>query len=451
MSWLEDYSAKRTTAQEAVGRIRSGQRVYVGAGCGVPHSLVQALTERAEELKDVEIIHILTVGAAPYVASEMAGHFRCNALFVGPNVRDAINDGRADYVPVHLHRVPTLFRDGSLPLDAAFVVVSPPDEHGFCSFGVEVGVTKPAAQAARYLVAEVNRLMPRTLGDSFIHVSKLDACVEVDRPLDSFQPQPISDAEKEIGRHVAALIEDGACLQLGIGGVSEAVLAYLGDKTDLGVHTEMISDGLRDLMDRGIVTGERKNFHPGKVIAGFILGSQAIFDFVHDNPLVEFHPSDYVNNPFNIARNDRMVAINAAIQVDLTGQICADSIGRLIYSGFGGQVDFQRGAAMSRGGLPITTLPATARDGAVSRIVPVLDEGAGVVTTRADAHVVVTENGAAWLHGRNLRQRAEALIAVAEPRFQEDLRRAAHASGIFGRLFPGTDLPGPGTSSPGGD
>jgi 4-hydroxybutyrate CoA-transferase len=440
MNWLEDYRAKRKTAAEAVQCVRSGARVYIGAGCGVPHSLIEALTARAEELTDVEIIHILTIGAAPYVAPEMEGHFRCNALFVGPNVRDAINEGRADYVPIHLHEVPHLFRDGTLPLDVAFVTVSPPDEHGFCSFGIEVGVTKPAALAAKHVVAEVNRLMPRTLGDSFIHVSKLDVFVENDRPLETYRPLEISGVEKEIGRHVAGLIGDGACLQLGIGGIPEAVLEFLGDKQDLGVHSEMISDGLIDLMQRGVVTGDRKTFHPGKVITGFILGSQEIYDYVHDNPLVEFHPTDYVNNPFNIARNDGMTAINSALQIDLTGQICADSIGQLIYSGFGGQVDFMRGAAMAKGGLPITALPATARDGTVSRIVPLLDEGAGVVTTRADAHVVVTEYGVARLHGRGVRDRARALIEIAEPRFREELLKAASRRGIFGRLYPGAGL-----------
>lgn len=440
MNWLEDYRAKCTTGAAAVAPVKSGDRVYIGAGCAVPHGLVAALAERAEELTDVEIIHILTVGAAPYVAKEMESHFRCNALFVGHNVRDAINTGRADYVPTHLHRIPQLFRDETLPLDAAFVVVSPPDEHGFCSFGIEVGITKPAALAAKYLVAEVNRLMPRTLGDSFVHVSKFDACVEVDRPLDTFQPPEVSAVARQIGERVAGLIDNGACLQLGIGGIPEAVLDYLGDKQDLGVHTEMFSDGLRDLMEQGIVTGERKSFHPGKVIVGFILGTQDIYDFVHDNPLIEFHPTDYVNHPFNIARNDGMVAINSALQVDLTGQICADSLGKIIYSGFGGQVDFMRGAAMSQGGLPITALPATAKGGAISRIVPYLDEGAGVVTTRADAHVLVTEHGTAWMYGRNVRQRARALIEIAAPSFREDLYRAASERGLFGRLYPGADL-----------
>ncbi len=442
MSWLEQYRAKCTTAEEAVRIVRSGQRVYLGAGCAVPVSLMQALVGRAEELSDVEIIHILTTGPADYISPEMGGHFRCSALFVGPNVREAVNDGRADYTPVHLHQIPDLFQRGPQRPDVAFVQLSPPDEHGFCSFGIEVGVTKPAALAAGVIVAEINRQMPRTLGDSFIHVSKLHACVEVDRPLEEFAGGELTEVQQRIGCHVASLVEDGDCLQLGIGGIPEAVARCLEGKRDLGVHTEMFSDGLLDLMAKGIVNGERKNFHPGKVVAGFILGSRRLYDFVHDNALIEFHPTDYVNDPVNIARNDRMVAINAALQIDLTGQVCADSLGTTIYSGFGGQVDFIRGAAMSKGGKPITALPATALGGEVSRIVPVLSEGAGVVTTRADVHFVVTENGVAELYGRNLRQRARALIEIADPRFQEELERAARERRLLGALHPGVDLPG---------
>ena len=442
MGWLDDYRRKCTTAAEAVRVVQSGQRVYLGAGCAVPLSLVQALVGRAEELADVEIIHILTTGPADYVRPEMAGHFRCSALFVGPNVREAVNDGRADYTPVHLHQIPDLFAGGPQRPDVAFVQLSPPDEHGFCSFGIEVGVTKPAALAAGLIVAEINRQMPRTLGDSFLHVSKLHACVEVDRPLEEFAGGELTEVQRRIGCHVASLVEDGDCLQLGIGGIPEAVARCLDGKRDLGVHTEMFSDGLLDLMEKGIVNGERKNFHPGKVIAGFILGSRRLYDFVHDNALIEFHPTDYVNDPVNIARNDHMVAINAALQIDLTGQVCADSLGTRIYSGFGGQVDFLRGAAMSRGGKPITALPSTALGGTVSRIVPLLDPGAGVVTTRADVHFVVTEHGVAELYGRNLRQRARALIDIAHPDFREELERAAWERKLLPELHPGVDVPG---------
>jgi len=439
MNWLEDYRAKRTTASEAVKAVASGDRVYIGSGCAVPHALVQALAERAEELSEVEIVHHLTIGPTPYIGKDMVGHFRCNDHFVGANTRQAVNEGEADYVPVHLHDMPRLFKEGSA-LDVACVIVSPPDEHGFCSFGIEVGVTKPAAMSAKIILAEINRLMPRTLGDSFIHVSKLTSCVEIDRPLDVFEPEEFTGVEKQIAQHIAGLIEDGACLQLGIGGIPDAVLNFLDDKKDLGVHTELFTKGLPNLMNRGIITCERKNFHPGKVVAGFILGDQDLYDFVHDNAQVEFYPTDYVNDPVNIAQNDNMVAINAAIQVDLTGQVCSDSIGEQIYSGFGGQVDFMRGAAMSRGGIPITALPATAKGGQVSRIVPTLDPGAGVVITRADVHVIVTENGVASMYGRNVRQRAQSLIEIADPRFQEDLLHAAHARRIFGRLHPGADL-----------
>lgn len=440
MSWLQIYRDRLCSAAAAVQPIASGAKVYLGSGCATPHGLVQALVDRASELQDVELIHHLTLGDVPYLAADMAGHFRCSDCFVGANTRDAINEGRADYVPVHLHEMPRLFRRGVIPLDAALVVVSPPDEHGFCSFGIEVGVTKPAALSARRIVAEVNRRMPRTLGDSFIHVSKIDAFVEVDRDLDEFRPPPPTEVELAIGRHVAGLVEDGACLQLGLGAISGAVLGCLGDRRDLGVHTEMFTEALPELVRSGVVTGERKTFHPGKVVAGFIMGTREVYDFAHDNALIEFHPTDYVNHPVNIARNENMVAVNSAIQVDLTGQVCSDSIGQRIHSGFGGQADFIRGAALSKGGLPVIALPSTTDDGSISRIVALLDLGAGVVLTRADVHVVVTEYGVAHLLGRNVRQRAEALIGIAHPDFREGLLAAARARGLYGRLIPGADL-----------
>lgn len=441
MSWIQIYRSRLKSAEEAVAIIASENKVYLGSGCATPHALTKALADRAEELQNVEIIHHFTLGETPYIGPEMEGHFRANDCFVGANTRQAVNEGRADYVPVHLHEMARLFRRGVIPLDAAMIVVSPPDEHGFCSFGIEVGVTKPAALSAKVILAEVNRQMPRTLGDSFIHVSKIDHFVEVDHELDEFRPNPPSDLEKQIGGHIAGLIEDGACLQLGLGSIPNAVLGHLDGRRDLGVHTEMFTEALPYLVDSGIVTGERKNFHPGKVVAGFIMGTRDVYDFAHDNALIEFHPTDYVNHPVNIARNDNMVAVNSALQVDLTGQVCSDSIGEEIYSGFGGQADFMRGAAMSKGGLPIIALPSVTTDGNISRIVPNLDVGAGVVLTRADVHVVVTEYGVAHMLGRNVRQRAEALISIAHPKFRGTLLESAHKRGVFGRLFPGATLP----------
>ena len=437
MTWMGLYRSRLCGAEEAVRVVESGHKIYLGSGCAAPHILIGALAGRAEELQDVEIIHHLTLGEAPYIRPEMKGHFRLNDCFVGSNTRDAVNEGRADYVPVHLHEMPRLFKRGVIPLDCAMVVVSPPDEHGFCSFGIEVGVTKPAALSARVIVAEVNRKMPRTLGDSFIHVSKIHSFVEVDYDLDEFRPEPATEVERKIGAHVAGLIADGSCLQLGLGAIPNAVLEFLGDRRDLGVHTEMFTEALPELVGSGVVTGERKNLHRGKVVAGFIMGTRETYDFAHDNALIEFHPTDYVNHPGNIAKNDNMVAVNSAIQIDLTGQVCSDSIGEKIYSGFGGQADFMRGAALAKGGLPIIALPSATSDGSVSRIVPNLDPGSGVVLTRADVHVVVTEYGVAHMLGRNVRQRAEALILIAHPSFQENLLEAAHRRGLFGRLFPG--------------
>lgn len=437
MSWMVRYRERLRSSAEAVAAIRSGEKVYLGSGCAAPHGLIASLTARHEELRGVDIIHHLTMGDAPYIAPGMEESFRLRDCFVAANTREAVNEGRADYIPVHLHEMPRLFRRGVIPLDWALIQVSPPDEHGFCSFGIEVGVTKPAALCARNIVVEVNRRMPRTLGDSFIHVSKIEAFVEVDRDLDEFHPEPPSGVELEVGRHVAGLIEDGACLQLGLGAIPNAVLGYLGDRRDLGIHTEMITEALPGLVLSGVVTGERKSLHPGKVVAGFIMGSRQVYDFAHDNALFEFHPTDYVNHPANIARNVGMTAVNSAIEIDLTGQVCSDSIGERIHSGFGGQADFMRGAAMAEGGRPIIALPSTTADGARSRIVPVLATGAGVVLTRADVHYVVTEYGVAPMLGRSLRERAEALIAIAHPEFRESLLAAARRRGSFGRVWPG--------------
>jgi 4-hydroxybutyrate CoA-transferase len=415
------YRNKVVSAHEAVQIVQSHQRVYLGGGAGVPQRLLDALVARAPELRGVEIVHVLAFGQAPHLAPELKESFRHRALFVGDNARAAVQAGRADFVPIFLSEVPRLFRDGSLPLDVAFIQVSPPDEHGFCSFGCEVGCTKPAAQSARIIVAEVNRRMPRVLGDSFIHVSKLTHVVEVDYPLPEAPQAGGTEAHRKIGEWIADLIPDGATLQLGIGSIPDAVLAKVGSKRDLGVHTELFSDGVIDLVERGVITNEKKTLHPGKIVAGFLFGSQRLYDFAQDNAMIELHPSDYVNDPFVIAQNDNMIAINSAIEVDLTGQVCADSIGPAIYSGIGGQLDFVRGAARSRGGKPIIALPATAKDGQVSRIVAQLKPGAGVVTTRGDVHYVVTEYGVAALNGKSIRERVQAMIRIAAPQFRDEL------------------------------
>ncbi len=424
------YRERLSTPPEAVECVRSGDHVVLHSGCAVPQRLVAALAARAETLSGVEIAHILHLGEAPYVAPDCAGAFRHRAFFTGPNVRRAVHEGRADHVPIFLSEVPALFRSGAYRVDVAFLHLSPPDEHGFCSFGVDTSVNKAAAEAARVVVAQVNPAMPRTLGDSFIHVSRLDAIVEVDEPLPELAGGGHDAVTRAIARHVAQLVDDGATLQLGIGSIPDAVLEALEGHRDLGLHTEMFSDGLRRLVEAGVVTNARKTLHPGKSVTSFCMGSRALYDFVDDNPLFEFRPTEYVNDPFVIARNDRMVAVNSALEVDLTGQVCADSIGARIYSGIGGQVDFIRGAARARDGRAIIALPSTAKGGRVSRIVASLRPGAGVVTTRGDVHHVVTEYGAVDLHGRSIRERVRALLSIAHPDHREDLARSARALGL---------------------
>jgi 4-hydroxybutyrate CoA-transferase len=426
MDWLEAFRQRVVTAEEAVRVIQSGSHVWIHAGCNNPEELVRAMVGRADELRGVEVTHLMTFGYADYALPRYQESFRHRALFTGSNVRQAVNDGRADWVPVHLSEIPGLITSGAIPVDVALIHIAPPDEHGFCSYGVGVECTKAAAERARHVIALVNRKMPRSLGDSFIHVSRLTAVVEVDRPVVELPKSgEISPVSRAIGGNVAELIPNGATLQMGIGEIPDAVLLFLKDKRDLGVHTEMFSDGVVDLFESGVVNGEAKTLHRGKIVASFVLGTQKCFDFLDNNPFVEFHPTDYVNDPFVVSQNDRMVAINSAIAVDITGQVCADSIGRDVYSGFGGQLDFIRGAARSKGGRPIIALPSTAKGGRISRIVDVLSEGSGVVTTRADVHEVVTEHGIARLHGKSLRERAQELIAVAHPDFREDLRQAA--------------------------
>lgn len=425
MPWQAEFPPKLTSAAEALQCVRSGDRVWIEPGCATPIPLVDALVARGAALRDVEIVHMMTLGDAPYTRPEFAGRFRHNGLFLGPNVREGVQEGRADYTPIFLSEIEALFTSGAMPIDVVLMQVSPPDAHGFVSLGTSVDCTLTAARCARHVIAEVNDRMPRTLGDSFLHVSKISAIVQTSRPLVELHAEPSTEMQRRIARNVASLIPDGATLQVGIGGIPDAVLGHLGDRKDLGIHSEMCSDGVIPLIESGVINGDRKTLHRGKLVVGFVLGTEKLFRFVHENPIFEFRPIFYTNDPFVIAQNDRMVAINSALEVDLTGQVCSDSLGPKPYSGFGGQVDFIRGAARSKGGLPIIALPSTARNGTVSRIAPMLAPGAGVVTSRADVHYVVTEHGIAYLHGKNLRQRADALIAIADPKFQEQLEEAA--------------------------
>ena len=421
MPWDVEYKGKLMNAHDALRCVESGMRVYIHPGCAEPEVLVEALIERAPYVRDVEIVHLMTMGHAPYIAPEMAGHFRHNAMFIGGNVRHAVNDGRADYTPVFLSEIEALFEDGSMPLDVALIHVSPPDAHGYCSLGVGVDTTMTAVRRARRVVAQVNDQMPRTYGDTFIHVSHIHAFVETSRPLCEAPKVEILDAHRAIARHIAGLIEDGATLQTGIGAIPNAVLPFLTDRRDLGIHSELVSDGVIPLIEAGIINGRRKTLLPRKVVLGFLLGSKRMFDYANENPIFEFRPNAFTNDPMQIARNDNMIAINSALQIDLTGQVCSDSIGQYFYSGIGGQVDFLRGASRSKGGKPIIAMLSTAKDETLSRIVPTLDPGAGVVTSRGLIRYVVTEYGIAYLHGKSIRQRAEALIQIANPKFRDQL------------------------------
>jgi 4-hydroxybutyrate CoA-transferase len=421
MAWREEYEAKRTTAREALRVVQSCDRVWVQQGNATPQPLVDALVGRAPVLRNVEVASMLTLGDAAYVKPEYEGVFRHNALFMGSNVRDAVQSGRADYTPIFLSEIEDLLTNGALPLDVALVQVAPPDRHGYMSFGVAVDCSLTAARSAKHVIVEVNEQMPRTYGDCFLHVSEVDAVVETKRPLLEFEREPYTEVHRRIAENVASLVPDGATLQLGIGGIPDAVLSCLEGHRDLGIHSELVSDGVIPLIEKGVINGARKTLHTGKAVVGFVLGTKKLFDFLRENPFFEFHPIKYVNDPFVVARNENMVAINSAIQVDLTGQVCSDSIGTRPYSGFGGQVDFLRGAARAKGGRPVIALPATAKGGAISRIVAMPDAGTGVVTSRADVHYVVTEFGVASLHGKTLRQRAEALIGIAHPKFRDEL------------------------------
>ncbi len=444
-SWKEIFQQKRTDVQDALSHIRSGNRIFIGSACGEPQHLVRELAKRANELMDIEVIHLLTMGKASYTKERFDGHFRLKAFFIGDSVREAVGQGRADLTPTRLSEIPRLFLSGQILLDAALIQVSPPDEHGFMSYGISVDITKPAAESARIVIAQVNKQMPRTLGDSFIHVSRATYIVDHDEPILEVPPTDRDEVFERIGHHIARLIDDGATIQTGIGRIPNAVLAALIDKNDLGVHTEMFTDSLIDLVESGAVTNQRKTLHPGKIIASFCMGSPGLYKFVHNNPLVEFHPSQYTNDPYVISQNRNMISINGAIEVDLTGQVCADSLGYVLYSGLGGHQDFVRGAARSQGGKPIVALPSTARECQASRIVSHLAEGAGVVTSRGDVHYVVTEYGVAYLHGKSIRERAMALINIAHPDFRSELLAAAKRRHY---VYPDQMLPVAGTQYP---
>ncbi len=434
MDWKSDYSAKRMTAAEALANVKSGDRVVFAHACGEPLDLVDALVARADGLRDVEINHMVAMGRGEYAQPEFADSFFHQSLFVGASTREAVKDGRGDYIPVFFSDIPRLFRGGYLPPDVALVHVSPPDKHGYCSFGISVDYTKPAAQAAKTVIAQVNPNMPRTHGDSFIHLNEIDVIVESNQPIIELTPPRIGPVEEAIGRHISHLVDDGACLQLGIGGIPDAVLMFLHEKNDLGIHTEMFSEGVVDLYHEGVITNARKTFHPGKMVATFLMGTRRLYDFVDDNPVVHMRPVDITNDPQIIGQNDRVVSINSALQVDLMGQVVADSMGPLQFTGIGGQVDFVRGAARSRGGKAIIALPSTAKKGAVSRIVAALAPGTAVTTMRGDVDYVVTEHGVAHLRGLGLRERAEALIEIAEPAFRDQIREEAAEVYGAGRL-----------------
>ncbi|MCP5483617.1 MAG: acetyl-CoA hydrolase/transferase family protein [Spirochaetales bacterium] len=420
MHWQEHYTKRSVSAAQAVSHIENGHRVFLMGNAALPSSLVKALIERDRELSEIELNHLLVFGKDPFAGCQA---LRNNAWFLGPGVREAVKRGQADYIPIFLSEIAMLVRGGEWPIDVALLNLSPPDRYGFMSYGIETSVSKPCAEAASIVIAQVNRRMPRAMGDCFIHVQDVDWFVEADEDLMEIPAAPPSEVEARIGVLVAGLIENGSTLQMGIGGIPNAVLASLDDKSDLGIHTEMFSDGILPLLEKGIINNQQKGFNRGKIVASFAMGAKELYDYVDANPIFDFRPSHYVNDPYIVAQNNKMVAINSALEVDLTGQVCADSIGDDIYSGIGGQVDFIRGAARSPGGVPIIALPSTAKGGKLSRIKTHLTPGAGVVTSRGDVHYIVTEYGCVNLFGKNLKQRAELLISIAHPDFRDELRR----------------------------
>ena len=424
-SWQDEYADMVTTADEAVALLGPGQRVFIGTGCAEPLELVKSLTKRSKELPDTEIVHLLTFGDAPYAHKEMTRFFRINSFFIAENVRDIIQEGLGDYTPIFLSDIPRLFQSGQLPIDAALIQVTPPDHRGMCSLGVSVDIVRSAAENASLVIAQVNPNMPRTKGQSEIHVYDLDCLVPSDEPILETSYGGETPETRKIAEYVAALVEDGSTLEVGIGRIPHSLLGFLKDKKDLGIHTEMITDGIIDLVESGVINGSKKTLDRGKIVTSFCLGTRRLYDYIDNNPKFSFLPTEYVNDPFVISQHHKMVAINVALEVDLTGQVCADSLGTKFFSGVGGQVDFNRGAARSRGGKAIIALPSTARSSSISRIVCHLSPGAGVVTTRADVHYVVTEYGAAYLHGKSIQERALALISIAHPEFRGELLRQA--------------------------
>jgi len=421
MTWAAEYERKKKTAREALRVVESGMRVWIHANSGFPQVLANALADRGSEVRDVEVAHLLGLGYARYAEPRFAASFRPNALFIGANVRAAINDGRADYTPIHLSEIEAMFTSDEMPIDVALIHVSRPDEHGFVSLGTSIETTLSAARAAKYVIAQTNDQMPRTCGNTFLHVNEIDAFVEVSEALVEMPGHEITDEQRAIAKHIVGLIEDGCTLQTGIGGIPDAILPHLMDRRNLGVHTETISEGAIPLIDAGVINGRNKTLNPNKVTLGFVLGTRRMYDYVKENQIFDFRPNSYTNDPYVVARHDNMVAINSALEVDITGQVCSDSVGQSFYSGFGGQLDFIRGAGRSKNGKPIIALPSTAKGGTVSKIVPMLKPGAGVVTTRADVRYVATEFGIVNLHGKTIRQRAELLISIAHPKFRKEL------------------------------
>jgi acyl-CoA hydrolase/GNAT superfamily N-acetyltransferase len=408
-----------------VSYLKPGQRVFIGTGCAEPLELVTALTRRSKELPDTEIVHLLTFGEAPYAHEEMTKFFRINSFFIAENVRDIIQEGLGDYTPIFLSDIPRLFQSGQLPLDAALIQVTPPDSKGMCSLGVSVDIVRSAAENASVVIAQVNPNMPRTRGQSELHVYDLDYLVPSDEPILETTYGGETAETRQIAEYVAALVDDGSTIEVGIGRIPHSLLGFLKEKKDLGIHTEMITDGIIDLVEAGVINGSKKTLDRGKIVTSFCLGTRQLYDYIHDNEIFSFQPTEYVNDPFIISQHHKMVAINVALEIDLTGQVCADSIGTKFFSGVGGQVDFNRGAARSHGGKAIIAMPSTARSGSISRLVCHLSPGAGVVTTRADVHYVVTEYGAAYLHGKSVQERALALISIAHPDFRAELLRDA--------------------------